>query len=118
MRIFPCSQRRSATFVAVTDPNRAPVGPAFASKRSSSFSIRSAIARASSTDFASWRGGRAAGLSSLRAGRRGAGPRRGALLELADERRRRGLGEPARQEKVARIATRHVDDLATKAEVV
>ena len=35
MRIFCSSQSRSATFVAVTEPNSEPVGPALTSKRSS-----------------------------------------------------------------------------------
>jgi hypothetical protein len=41
-----------------------------------------------------------------------------ALAQLGDLRRRRGLGEPARQEEVARVAARDVDDLAAQAELV
>ena len=54
-RSFSCSHSRSATFVAVTEPNSEPVGPAVTSKRSSSASSREASARASSTVWASWR---------------------------------------------------------------
>ena len=41
-----------------------------------------------------------------------------ALAELRDLRGRRGLGEPARQEEVPRVAARDVHDLAAEAELV
>ena len=47
-----------------------------------------------------------------------AGPLRIALLELLDERGRRHLGEPPREEEVARVAAGDVDDLAAQAELV
>ena len=100
-RSFSCSQSRSATFVAVTEPKSEPVGPALTSKRSSSPSIRSAIARASSTRL-----------------RVVAGPLGVAPLELAHEPGRRHLGEAAREEEVARVAARDVDDLAAETELV
>ena len=41
-----------------------------------------------------------------------------ALPELGDLRRSRGLGEPARQQEVPRVAARDVHDLAAEAELV
>ena len=47
-----------------------------------------------------------------------AGPLGIAPLELAHQPGRRHLGEPARQEEVARVAARDVHDLAAEAELV
>jgi len=41
-----------------------------------------------------------------------------ALLELGDLRRRRHLGQPARQEEIPRVPARDVHDLATQADLV
>ena len=101
MRIFSSSQSRSATFVAVTEPNSEPVGPALTSNRSSVSSSRVAIACASSD-----------GLRLV------ACPLDVALLELCDEPRRGGLGEPARKQEVARVPARHVHHLAAEPEAL
>ncbi len=61
----------------------------------------SATARASSFVFASWRA-----LSAV------------TPLELADESRRRDLGEPAREEVVPGVAAGDADHVAAQAEVL
>ena len=101
MRIFSSSQSLSATFVAVTEPKSDPVGPALTSKRSSVASSRAAIACASSTVCASCRARCASRRSSSRS-----------------EPGRRELGEPARQQVVARVAARDVHHLAAQAEAL
>ena len=100
-RIFWSSQSLSATFVAVTEPKSDPVGPALTSNRSSVASSRSAIA-----------------LRLVGRLRLVARPLRVAPLELAHEPGRRELGEPARQQEVARVAARDVHDLAAQAEAL
>ena len=87
--------------VGVTEPNSEPVGPALTSKRSSVCPSVSAISCACSNERASWR----ARCSSR-------------LLQLGDLRRRRDLGEPPREQEVARVAARDVDDLAAQADLV
>ena len=87
--------------VGVTEPKSEPVGPALTSKRSTVLLER--------------RGDRLRVLDGLRLV---ACPLRVALLELGDARRRRLLGELARQEEVARVAARDRDDVAAEADVV
>ena len=87
--------------VGVTEPNRAPVGPAFTSKRSTVFV--SVVG-----DLAGLLGG-----ACLVA--------RAVLLDppdLGDPARRRHLGELPRQEVVAGIAALDVDDVALEAELL
>ena len=89
----------SAMFVGVTEPNSEPVGPAFTSKRSSRLleDLRDL-------------------LRLLDRARLVARALLVALAQLRDLRRRRRLGEPPRQQEVARIAARDVHDLAAQAE--
>ncbi len=46
------------------------------------------------------------------------GPLRLALLQLGDATLRRLLGETARKEEVARVATRHRDDIAAEPDLL
>ena len=87
--------------VAVTEPKSEPVGPAFISKRSS----------ACSSTF--W-------ISLGLVGRRRLVARavRLALLELAQPRRGGLLGQPSRQQEVAGVAPRDVDDVSAQPDVV
>ena len=100
-RIFARLPDSSAMSVGVTEPKSVPVGPAWTSKRSSAASSRCAISCACSKLCASCR-------ARLLL----------ALAQLGDLRRRRGLRELARQQVVARVAARDVDDLAAQAELL
>ena len=100
-RSFCSSQSRSATFVAVTDPKRAPVGPAFTSNRSStpSDALRQRLRLVDRLRLVP---------CALRV----------APLELLDEPRRRHRREPAGEEEVARVPARDVHYVAAQAELV
>src|ERR671930_841131 len=78
-RTFRVRQISSATSVGVTEPKRAPLGPAFTSKRSTVLPSTSAISCACSTDRASCRARSASRLrsSATRAAVAGSASRRG-----------------------------------------
>ena len=88
--------------VGVTEPNSAPVGPALTSKRSTVLPSTSAISRACSALRASWR-------ARWRSSR---------LRSSATLAGRGLLGEAPREQEVAGVAARDVDDLAAQADLL